>query len=274
MCVIPFMTLQPRNLRLISVILPTYNEVENIARLVQEVHAVISQPHEIIVVDDNSPDGTSAAITSLVATGSIPGLRLETRTADRGLTKSIQRGIDLAEGDTIVWLDCDFSMPPGMIPQLLTKIEQGYDIAVGSRFVPGGKYKESRQWFGGEESRAAILLSRLLNWFLRHALFASFTDYTSGFIAIRREVLERIRLRGDYGEYFIDLIFRSILLKYSFVEIPYVNVPRIAGESKTGSSFDHLLRKGLPYLWTIIRMWMLRVQNAFGGLVEDPPSSR
>lgn len=248
-------------------ILPTYNEAGNIVDLAKAIHDVITQPHEIIVVDDNSPDGTSRLIQGLIDTGSAPWLRLETRFTDRGLTKSIQRGIDLAKGDTIVWLDCDFSMPPPIIPQLLGNIESGYDIAVASRFVAGGKYKESHQWFGGEESRAAILLSRLLNWFLRHALFASFTDYTSGFIAIRKDVLNRIRLKGDYGEYFIDLIYRAILLGNTFIEIPYENVPRRAGESKTGSSFMHLFKRGLPYLGTIVRMWGLRVKNVFGGKI-------
>ncbi len=261
------MPLQPRSIGLVSVVLPTYNEAGNIVELCRAIHSSITQSHEIIVVDDNSPDGTSQLIQDLINTGSVPGLRLETRLTDRGLTKSIQRGIDLAQGDTVVWLDCDFSMPPEIIPQLLSKIESGYDIAVASRFVAGGKYKEADRWFGGEESRAAILLSRLLNWFLRHALFASFTDYTSGFIAIRKEILSRIRLNGDYGEYFIDLIFRAILSGSSFIEIPYVNVPRRAGESKTGSSFTHLFKRGLPYLWTIVRMWGLRVKKIAGGSI-------
>ena len=252
---------------MVSVILPTYNEAGNIVDLAMAIHRAIRQPNEIIVVDDNSPDGTSRLIQELINSGSCPGLRLETRMTDRGLTKSIQRGIDLAQGDTIVWLDCDFSMPPEVIPQLLAKIEAGYAVAVASRFIAGGIAKEGQQWFGGEESKAAILLSKILNWFLRHALFASFTDYTSGFIAIRRDVLSRIRLHGDYGEYFIDLIFRAILLKYSFIEIPYVSVPRRAGESKTGASFTGLFKRGLPYLWTIVRLWGVRVKYMLGGTI-------
>ncbi len=257
----------PSPISLVSVILPTYNEAGNIVGLCHDIHSALLQPHEIIVVDDNSPDGTSRLIEKLIATGTVPGLRLETRMTDRGLTKSIQRGIDLARGDVIVWLDCDYSMPPVIIPQLLAKIDAGFDIAVASRFVAGGRYKEAATWFGGHESRAAILLSRFLNWFLSHALFGHFTDYTSGFIAIRRPVLERIRLRGDYGEYFIDLICRSILLGYSSVEIPYVNMPRHAGVSKTGSSFIVLFKRGLPYLGTIARMWGLRMRKVCRGSI-------
>ena len=256
--------------RLVSVILPTYNEAGNIVDLVKAIDRVISYPHEIIVVDDNSPDGTSQLIQQLIDSGTVLGARLQTRLTDRGLTKSIQCGIDMAQGDVVVWLDCDFSMPPEIIPLLLKHIEAGRDIAVASRFIAGGKYKESSRWFGGEESRAAILLSRMLNWFLRHALFASFTDYTSGFIAIRKSVLERIRLRGDYGEYFIDLMFRAILSGYTFVEIPYVNVPRRAGESKTGTSFRVLVRRGFPYLLTIVRMWGLRLRSLAGATSTRP----
>lgn len=254
-----------KEITLVSVVLPTYNEAGNIVDLCLAIHNAIRQPHEIIVVDDNSPDGTSRLVQELINSGKCAGLRLETRLTDRGLTKSIQRGIDLAGGDTVVWLDCDFSMPPEQIPQLLGKIEAGYDIAVASRFLAGGKLKDAKQWFGGEESKAVILLSRFLNWFLRHALFASFTDYTSGFIAIRKTVLQEVRLHGDYGEYFIDLIFRSILLGHSFIEIPYESVSRRAGESKTGTSILGVFRRGWPYLWTILRMWTLRLKYFLSG---------
>ncbi len=261
-----------RPITLVSVILPTYNEAGNIVDLAKEIHAHVAQPHEIIVVDDNSPDGTSRLIQQLIESGEVPGLRLETRMTDRGLTKSIQRGIDLAQGDVIVWLDCDFSMPPHVIPHLLHKIEEGYDIAVGSRFVHGGHYKKAKQWIGGEESRLAILLSRILNFCLRYALYPSFHDYTSGFIAVRKDVLRKIRLRGNYGEYFIDLICRAIMLGYPYIEIPYVNVPRRAGESKTGASITHLFKTGWPYLFTIGRVWRLRltrvIQRFSGSAVQ------
>ncbi len=254
-----------RPIRLVSVILPTYNEAGNIVDLVKDIHAHIVQPHEILVVDDNSPDGTSRLIQELIHTGKVPGLRVETRTRDRGLRKSIQHGIDAAKGDLVVWLDCDFSMPPHVIPHLLHQIEQGCDIAVGSRFVKGGHYKKAKQWIGGEESKLAILLSRILNFALRYTLYPSFHDYTSGFIAIRAEVLRKIRLRGNYGEYFIDFMCRAIMLGYTYVEIPYVNVPRRAGESKTGASITHLFHTGWPYLFTIFRVWMLRLQKMVGG---------
>lgn len=256
-------------INLVSVILPTYNEVGNIIPLVEAIHASLSAwPHEIIVVDDHSPDGTFALVQKAIDSGNIPELRLETRMADRGLTKSIWRGIELARGDTIVWMDCDFSMPPEKIPELLAKVHKGYAIAVGSRFVPGGSAKRGKL-SAANESVLATFLSRALNLVLRLALSPRFRDYTSGFIAIRREVFTKIRLTGDYGEYFMDLMIRAIMLGYSFVEIPYANALRRSGVSKTAPNLRILFRRGIKYLVMILRLWILRVKHACGGSIES-----
>ncbi|PIR49819.1 polyprenol monophosphomannose synthase [Candidatus Peregrinibacteria bacterium CG10_big_fil_rev_8_21_14_0_10_54_7] len=259
----------PHNIGLVSVILPTYNEAGNIISLIETIHrniSHISQLHEIIVVDDNSPDGTSQLVQGLIDSGRIPRVRLETRKSDRGLTKSIWRGIELAEGDTVVWLDCDFSMPPEKIPVLLSKIKEGYDIAVGSRFVPGGRIKHG---VGMEESRLTVFLSVLLNYILRLTLCWRFTDFTSGFIAIRRDVFKDIRLKGDYGEYFIDLIERAILLKHSFVEIPYICEPRREGQSKTAPTLPILFRRGMKYLSMLLRMQCIRARHLLRLRITD-----
>jgi len=250
---------------MISVVLPTYNEAENIVPLIEAIDAAIVQTHEIIVVDDNSPDGTSPIVKELIDSGRVPGVRLKTRLTDRGLTKSLWEGITMAQGDVIVWMDCDFSMPPAIIPQLLSKIEAGFDIAVGSRFVKGGAQKG----VDPVESFLAIYLSSFLNIVLRWSLLPRFHDYTSGFIAIRREVFTKIKLTGDYGEYFMDLMFRALLLKYSFAEIPYVCVPRRAGESKTAPNLRILFKRGIKYLWTIVRLEGVRVKRLLGGSIED-----
>ncbi|KKW38869.1 MAG: hypothetical protein UY87_C0060G0004 [Candidatus Peribacteria bacterium GW2011_GWC2_54_8] len=258
----------PHNIGLVSVILPTYNEAGNIISLIETIHRNISHVsllHEIIVVDDNSPDGTSQLVQGLIDSGRIPRVRLETRMHDRGLTKSIWRGIELAEGDTVVWLDCDFSMPPEKIPVLLSKIKEGYDIAVGSRFVPGGAQKGHDPG----ESSSAIMLSSALNTFLRIALSPTFHDYTSGFIAIRKNVFRHIRLRGDYGEYFMDLICRARMQKHSMAEIPYGCVPRRIGESKTAPTFRILFSRGVKYLWTMARLQGVRVKYLLGMKIVD-----
>ncbi len=257
------------DIALVSVILPTYNEAENIVPLAEAIDRAITLPHEIIVVDDNSPDGTSRLVQEAIDTGRIPGLRLETRMTDRGLTKSLWRGIVLSTGDVVVWMDCDFSMPPEKISELLAKIHEGYDIAVGSRFIAGGSAKQGTLG-SANESFLATVLSRGLNLVLRLAISPKFRDYTSGFIAVRRQVFQKIRLTGDYGEYFMDLIARAMMLGFSFVEIPYDNAVRRAGESKTAPNMRVLIRRGLKYLAMIVRLWWLRIMHLFGGSIHDP----
>ena len=249
---------------MISVLLPTFNERENIAELIAAIDAALTEPHEIIVVDDNSPDGTWSIVEEITRTN--PRVRLERRMTDRGLTNSLRCGIELAKGDVIVWMDCDFSMPPSVIPQLLSQIAAGADIAVGSRFVAGGRQKDAT---GSRDSKWAIVLSTLGCAVMRLALFPSFHDYTSGFIAVRRTVFDKIRLSGDYGEYFIDLIVRARLLGLRIVEIPYANVERRAGTSKTAPTFAILLKRCVQYGVQILRMEWLRMKHMLGMRMES-----
>jgi dolichol-phosphate mannosyltransferase len=78
---------------------------------------------------------------------------------------------------------------------------------------------------------------------------------------VRKKVLQNIRLKGDYGEYFMDLMFRAILKRHSFVEIPYFCVPRKAGESKTAPNIKTLIKRGVKYLWMIVRLQGVRLKN-------------
>ncbi len=99
-------------------------------------------------------------------------------------------------------------------------------------------------------------LSRVINTYATALLGNDVHDYTSGFIAARADVLNTIRLRGDYGEYCIDLLGRAIRLGYNIVEVPYVCVPRTAGDSKTGANLLDYLSKGRKYVsaaWRVYR---------------------
>ena len=248
----------------VSVILPTYNEVGNIVELCDALHKVIRHPHEIIVVDDNSPDGTSITARKAIDAGREDWMRLETRLTDRGLRKSIWRGIEISSGDIIVWMDCDFSMPPDVVPRLLAKIEEGYDVAVGSRFIDGGSHKQGVRMGSEKESWIVIALSRMLNITLRLLLSWRFFDWTSGFIAVRSPIVRRIGLRGDYGEYFMDFMERVILLDYRFIEIPYVCVPRKSGETKTAPNFKALIKRGSKYLVAGLLLQGVRLKKLVG----------
>jgi dolichol-phosphate mannosyltransferase len=207
------------------------------------------ESHEIVVADDDSPDLTwqKASNTPGVDQTRIRVLR---RMENHGLTASIWDGILCSRYEVIVWMDCDFSHPPEKIPQMLYMIGEGYDVVVNSRYTIGGG--EDRAGKGGP---LQLFLSKLLNWGVRFILTPSFSDYTSGFIAVRRNVLEQFPLRGDYGEYFIDFIYRVIRShRFHVCELPYFAVARRSGESKTGSSLLQYARRGLKYIAVVFRL--------------------
>ncbi|HEV2251216.1 MAG TPA: GNAT family N-acetyltransferase [Candidatus Limnocylindria bacterium] len=232
----------------VSVVLPTLNEVANIVPLIDGLYAAVPALHEVVVVDDDSSDGTGDAVRGYAAAHPDRRVRLEVRTTDHGLTKSIAHGVRTATGEVVVWMDCDLSMPPELVPSLLHGLEEGYDIVVGSRFVSGGSFK--RDTAGTEDSALAVALSRLMNYGVQFLLDHRFKDYTSGFIALKRAIVVDLGLRGDYGEYFIDLLFRALRAGYLVLEIPYVCLPRLHGTSKTGTNLGQYLRRGRGYLST------------------------
>jgi len=240
----------------VSVILPTYNEKENIAPLIKEILESITREKEIFVIDDNSPDGTWRVVEEMAKTQK--DLFLVRRVREKGLVSALNEGIAFSRGEIVVWLDCDFSMPPSKIKELLEGIDQGYDAVVGSRYVQGGGVEIIT---GSSDSLFAYVLSFLLNRFIQRLLGFSFKDYTSGFIAIRRNVLEKIRLKGDYGEYFIDLIYRMIKKGYKVKEIPYLSKARRKGVSKTGTNLFHYLAKGSKYILFTIRLKFTKIER-------------
>jgi dolichol-phosphate mannosyltransferase len=257
------MSAQERPLREVSVVLPTYNERENIGPLILEILNHTPQNTEVIVVDDNSPDGTWEVVEDLQK--SLPNLYLLRRIDKKGLTSALRDGIAYSKGEIIVWSDCDFSMPPSKIEELLRGIAQGQDVLVGSRFVKGGGVQIVA---GSNDTLRAYLMSLTLNKFIQRVLGRAFKDYTSGFIALRRTVLDKIPLRGDYGEYFIDLVFRARKQGYKVAEIPYMCVERRMGVSKTGQSFFDYIKKGWKYVWLTIKLRFTKIKSHRTGMTQ------
>lgn len=231
----------------VSVVLPTFNERDNIAELIDAIQRELPEP-EIVVVDDNSPDGTSHIVQAIAEKQ--PAVRLIYRTSERGLTSAIQRGIKESRGDVVFWMDCDFSMPPSTMPLLLQAIERGGDVAIGSRYAPGGKDARGH-WM-------PIAFSAVINLAAKLFLGGPVHDYTTGFVAARRRVLDQIELQGDYGEYCIDFLTRAMRKGFRIVEVGYICQPREFGESKTAPSFMGFIRRGWKYVTTILRLTVKR----------------
>ncbi len=232
----------------ISIVLPTYNEAGNIEPLIDRtLQALGNYPGgvEVVVVDDDSPDGTWQLVADKAKTDD--RIRLIHRKNESGLTSAISRGIKEARGCWVGWMDCDLSMPPEEWPRLADALANGADMAVGSRYLPGGG-DVAHSWLGRTFSRIINVWAGLwLDW--------SIKDYTSGFILGRKEIFEQVGLRGDYGEYCIDLLYRAKQAGYTIRELPYLCVPREAGESKTATDVWGYLRRGVNYIKTV---WRLR----------------
>jgi dolichol-phosphate mannosyltransferase len=239
----------------VSVIFPTFNERDNVGPLIREVLKSTPENTEVIVVDDDSPDGTWQVVEDLRR--ELPNVRLLRRLDRRGLASALRDGIAASRGETIVWSDCDFSMPPSKVKDLLAGIADGRDVVVGSRFVKDGGV---RIVTGSQDTLLAYLMSYALNRFIQRVLGRGFRDYTSGFIAFRRRVLDRIKLRGDYGEYFIDFIYRARKLGFEVAEIPYLCVERRAGVGKTGRHFFDYIRKGWKYVWLTVKLRFTKIR--------------
>ena len=143
----------------------------------------------------------------------------------------------------MAWLDCDFSMPPYKLAELVNNVSGGCDICVGSRFIAGGKDVR-----GPADSWVAVILSRMMNYSISLLLGYSFKDYTSGFVAAKKNIFNKVQIKGDYGEYFIDFIYTACRNGYRVIEIPYYCLPRRKGISKTGNNLVDYLKKGWKYI--------------------------
>jgi dolichol-phosphate mannosyltransferase len=236
---------------MISVILPTFNEALNIEEMIRLVEDNISLSDEVIIVDDNSPDGTADIVRGLQK--EFPNINLVVRTEAPGLTPSIQRGVEESKGDIVIWMDCDLSQPPNKIPELINKINEGFDIVVASRYVKdGGDIR-------GRSLNPIVMIQVLLSFTLRvltsFILCSRFADWSSGYIALKRKaIIELLPLEGDYGEYFIVMIYRGIKKGFRVTEIPYKLIARQRGESKTATNIWGLIRRGRKYLYTVMRL--------------------
>lgn len=228
----------------ISVILPTYNERENIEDLINSIFSNMDATTEVIVVDDNSPDKTWEVIEKIEKANN--NVRLLRRMNKRGLTSAISDGISLSEGDIVVWMDCDFSMPPEIIPKLIYELNDS-DIALGSRYVKGGK--------DVRDSSIRILASRAVNLFANFVLDSSIKDYSSGFFAVKREVFNEIKLMPEgYAEYCVDFLYRAKKRGFKIKEVPYIVIDRRVGETKTSPNVLTFLRHGIVYILTVLKL--------------------
>ena len=208
----------------LSIIIPTYNEEENIQNTIQKIShtlRITTIPFEIIVVDDSSTDGTQKIIVDLIARR-YPVV-LITRTKDPGLSQSVMAGFERAQGNVVVVTDADLSHDISLIPSMYSEITtNNTDIVIGSRYMPGGGIIN---W---------PIKRRVISWgatFLSKILFPQITDPVSGFFAIKKDLVLHTLYIVPKG-YKILLEFLGKCRWYTCKEIPYIFQNRQRGHSK------------------------------------------
>ncbi|MCL5950842.1 MAG: polyprenol monophosphomannose synthase [Chloroflexi bacterium] len=209
-----------------AVVIPTYNESDNIRNLAEGILALPIRAH-VIVVDDNSPDGTGALVDALATQE--PRVHAVHRPAKLGLGTAHIAGMRqafLLGLEPIVTMDADFSHHPRYIPGLIAGLDQN-DVMIGSRYVPGG----GTRFFSIQRQ----ILSNVANAFARTALGLRATDCTAGFRAYRRPVLESLNLDSIFSNgysFLIELLFLCQRHGWRIGEIPIIYEDRRAGKSK------------------------------------------
>ncbi len=235
------------------VVVPTYNELDNIVEVLERIRAAVPEAH-VAVVDDASPDGTGDVAKAIAAElGQVEVLR---RSGKEGLGAAYRTGFTygLEHGfDPLVEMDADLSHDPDVLPALLAAVEHGADLAIGSRYVPGGSVP---QWTWHRR-----LLSRWGNRYAAGALGLAVNDATSGFRAYRAPMLAQIDLgavRADGYGFQIEMTYRVVRRGGRVVEVPIAFVERSRGTSKMSGRIvvealalvtgwgmrDRLLRRG------------------------------
>ena len=210
-----------------TVVVPTYNEIDNIERLCREVLAAAPQV-QILVVDDGSPDGTADKAEALGRElGHITVLR---RAEKSGLGSAYRAGLRRAIDDgaeICVQMDADLSHDPAVLPALLANIEHGADLAIGSRYVPGGR---TVNWPSQRR-----LLSRWGNRYAAGVLGLAINDATAGYRAYRATALERMefeKVKADGYGFQVEMTYRLLRVDGKIVEFPITFHDRTEGESK------------------------------------------
>ncbi len=233
------------------VVVPTYNEADNLPLLVPEV--LSQDPRlELLIVDDGSPDGTGQIADRLAQADS--RVHVLHRDSKQGLGPAyragLQRALELG-ADFVIQMDADFSHPPSSLPQLLEEIES-HDVVLGSRYLNGITVVN---W-----PIERILISWFGNVYARRISGLPISDTTGGFRCIRRELLEKMgfaRIRSNGYAFQIEMNYRFVKEGARIKEIPFFFVDRTRGTSKLN------FRIGLEALWVV---WWLRIADALGRL--------
>ncbi len=203
---------------MITIILPTYNEKDNLPILVEKIMRLGLMGTRLMIVDDNSPDGTGDIADRLA--GRYKNIEVYHRFAERGLGSAIKFGFGMSDSETVGVMDTDMSHDASALPEIFRQIKEGADFVIGSRYVEGGGIKE---WTFIRKfvSRTATLMVKPLT---------RIHDPMSGFFFVKKDVISNFDINPDSCKICLDIIVRGNYKKAA--EVPYVFVNRKRGKTK------------------------------------------
>jgi dolichol-phosphate mannosyltransferase len=250
-------------------VLPTYNEAENLESMVEEVLANLPGSRRVLVVDDNSPDGTGEIADRLAAKHA--EVSVLHRPRKEGLGPACIAGFREARAagaELVIEMDCDFSHHPQHLPEVVSAAA-GADLVLGSRYVPGGRTEGCGLW--------RRFISRFGNTYARFALGVHIQDLTGGFKCWRREALDEIEVDSVTSEgyvFMVETTYRALVAGLRVVEVPIVFRDRTAGTTKMTRRIIAEAAWRVPAMRLAGRRWRRRLRSYTRGALSPPPITR
>lgn len=229
----------------LSVVMPAQNEEGSVGRTVEGIVAVLEREqidYEVVVVDDGSTDTTAAVVEAIGASN--PRVRCHPSHYEKGFGMAIRAGLDVFEGDAVVIAMADASDDPEDLVRYHRILEDGWDCAFGSRFVPGAHVYDY--------PRLKLAVNRLANWFIRILFRHRYNDTTNAFKGYRREVIETIQpLLSKHFNLTVEMPLKAIVRGHSYEVIPTDWTNRTTGVAKLA-----MKEMGSRYLFIVLYVWL------------------
>ena len=243
----------------LSVVMPAQDEEGSVGATVEGVVTALEKAsidYEVVVVNDDSTDSTEAVIAAIGAEN--PRVRVHRSHYERGFGMAIRAGLDVFEGDAVAIVMADASDDPADLIRYHGLLEEGWDCAFGSRFMPGGRLYDY--------PRLKYLFNRLANTFIRMLFRHQYNDTTNAFKAYRREVIETVQpLLSKHFNLTVELPLKAIVRGHSFAVVPTSWTNRTSGEAKLA-----MKEMGSRYLFIVLYVWLENALSRGDYQVAEP----
>jgi dolichol-phosphate mannosyltransferase len=229
----------------LSVVIPAQNEEGSVGKTVEGVVAVLEREqvdYEVLVIDDGSEDSTADVVASIAARN--PRVHCRPSHYEKGFGMAVRAGLELFEGDAVAIMMADASDDPEDLVRYQRLLEEGWDCAFGSRFMPGAHIYDY--------PRLKLIINRLANWFISVLFRHRYNDTTNAFKAYRREVIETIQpLLSKHFNLTVEMPLKAIVRGHSYKVIPISWTNRTSGEAKLA-----MREMGSRYLFIVLYVWL------------------